>query len=75
MFKVDLHVGCRPSLRTYEVVSLLCMVAIGFAIPLTLFRERSYMKLFVEVMGIPAAPCKAGGCSHWPMRDAGVQNV
>ena len=44
--------GGYPILGTYEVVSLLCIVAIGFAIPLTSFRRRHvYMEFLVERMG------------------------
>ena len=44
--------GGYPILGTYEVVSLLCIVAIGFAIPLTSFKRRHvYMEFLVERMG------------------------
>lgn len=43
--------GGYPILGTYEVVSLICVVAIGFAIPLTSFRRRHvYMEFLVERM-------------------------
>jgi TRAP-type C4-dicarboxylate transport system permease small subunit len=44
--------GGYPILGTYEVVSLLCIVAIGFAIPLTSFKRRHvYMEFLLDRMG------------------------
>jgi TRAP-type C4-dicarboxylate transport system permease small subunit len=41
-----------PILGTYEVVSLFCIIAIGFAIPLTSFKRRHvYMEFLVERIG------------------------
>jgi TRAP-type C4-dicarboxylate transport system permease small subunit len=44
--------GGYPILGTYEVVSLVCIVAIGFAIPLTSFKRRHvYMEFLIDRMG------------------------
>lgn len=44
--------GGYPILGTYEVVSLICVIAIGFAIPLTSFKRRHiYMEFLIERMG------------------------
>jgi TRAP-type C4-dicarboxylate transport system permease small subunit len=44
--------GGYPILGTYEVVSLICIVAIGFAIPLTSFKRRHvYMEFLIDRMG------------------------
>lgn len=44
--------GGYPILGTYEVVSLICLVAIGFAIPLTSWKRRHvYMEFLIERMG------------------------
>jgi len=41
-----------PILGTYEVVSIVCLVAIGFAIPLTSWKRRHvYMEFLIERMG------------------------
>ena len=50
--------GGYPILGTYEVVSVICIVAIGFAIPLTSLKRRHvYMEFFVERMGQKARHC------------------
>jgi TRAP-type C4-dicarboxylate transport system permease small subunit len=44
--------GGYPILGTAELVSLLCVVAIGFAVPLTSLRKRHvYMEFLIERMG------------------------
>ena len=44
--------GGSPILGTYELVSLLCVVAVGFAIPLASFRRKHvYMEFLIERMG------------------------
>jgi TRAP-type C4-dicarboxylate transport system permease small subunit len=44
--------GGYPILGAYEVVSLICLVAIGFAIPLTSWKRRHvYMEFLIERMG------------------------
>ena len=44
--------GGHPILGTNEVVSLFCIIAIGFAIPLTSFKRRHvYMEFLVERIG------------------------
>jgi TRAP-type C4-dicarboxylate transport system permease small subunit len=44
-----------PILGTYEVVSIVCLVAIGFAIPLTSWKRRHvYMEFLIERMGVRA---------------------
>ena len=44
-----------PILGTYEVVSIVCLVAIGFAIPLTSWKRRHvYMEFLIERMGARA---------------------
>ncbi len=44
--------GGHPILGTYEVVGLLCVVAIGFAIPLTSWKRRHvYMEFLIERTG------------------------
>lgn len=44
-----------PILGTYEVVSIICLVAIGFAIPLTSWKRRHvYMEFLIERMGANA---------------------
>lgn len=44
--------GGHPILGTSELVSLLCVVAVGFAIPLTSFQKRHvYMEFLIERMG------------------------
>lgn len=41
-----------PILGTYEVVSITCIIAIGFAIPLTSFKRRHvYMEFVIERLG------------------------
>jgi len=41
-----------PILGTYEVVSMTCIIAIGFAIPLTSFKRRHvYMEFVIERLG------------------------
>ncbi|RJR39494.1 MAG: TRAP transporter small permease [Desulfobacteraceae bacterium] len=43
--------GGYPILGTAELVSLLCVVAVGFAVPLTSFRRRHvYMEFLIEKM-------------------------
>ena len=50
--------GGYPILGTYEVVSVICIVAIGFAIPLTSLKRRHvYMEFFIERMGQKARNC------------------
>lgn len=50
--------GGYPILGTYEVVSLICIVAIGFAIPLTSFKRRHvYMEFLIERLGPRAKNC------------------
>jgi TRAP-type C4-dicarboxylate transport system permease small subunit len=54
--------GGYPILGTYEVVSISCVIAIGFAIPLTSFRRRHvYMEFLVERMGQRARNCLNSG--------------
>jgi len=44
--------GGYPILGTAELVSLLCVIAVGFAVPLTSFRRRHvYMEFLIERMG------------------------
>jgi len=50
--------GGYPILGTYEVVSVICIVAIGFAVPLTSFKRRHvYMEFFIERLGLKARNC------------------
>lgn len=50
--------GGHPILGTYEVVSLICIVAIGFAIPMTSFKRRHvYMEFLIERLGPKAKNC------------------
>ena len=50
--------GGYPILGTYEVVSVICIVAIGFALPLTSFKRRHvYMEFLIERMGQKARNC------------------
>jgi TRAP-type C4-dicarboxylate transport system permease small subunit len=54
--------GGYPILGTYEVVSISCVVAIGFAIPLTSFKRRHvYMEFLIERMGEKARNCLNSG--------------
>jgi len=44
--------GGYPILGTAELVSLICVIAVGFAVPLTSFRRRHvYMEFLIERMG------------------------
>ena len=44
--------GGYPILGTYEVVSIICIIAIGFAIPLTSFKRRHvYMEFLIDRLG------------------------
>lgn len=50
--------GGYPILGTYEVVSIICIIAIGFAIPLTSFKRRHvYMEFLIERVGRKARNC------------------
>ncbi len=47
--------GGYPILGTYELVSIICLVAIAFAIPLTSFKRRHvYMEFLIDRMGVAA---------------------
>jgi TRAP-type transport system small permease protein len=42
----------HPILGTYEVVSIICVIAVGFAIPLASFKRRHvYMEFLIERLG------------------------
>ena len=50
--------GGYPILGTYEVVSVICIIAIAFAIPLTSLKRRHvYMEFLIERMGQKARNC------------------
>jgi len=50
--------GGYPILGTYEVVSIICLVAIAFAVPLTSFKRRHvYMEFLIERLGRKARNC------------------